>query len=35
MTWHTEYLIDNNDTEMINALYNGDYAVTLDELPEF
>ena len=35
MTWHTEYLTDNNDKEAINALYNSDYAITLDELPSF
>ena len=35
MTWHTEYLTDNNGMEEINALYNGDYVITLDELPDF
>lgn len=35
MTWHTEYLTDNNDKESIKALYNSDYAITLDELPNF
>ncbi|MBE6834916.1 MAG: hypothetical protein E7515_01540 [Ruminococcaceae bacterium] len=35
MTWHSEYLIDNNSTKEINALYNSDYVITLDELPEF
>ena len=35
MTWHTEYLTDNNGKDEIKALYNSDYAVTLDELPSF
>ena len=35
MTWHTEYLTDNNSKEAINALYNSDYAITLNELPGF
>lgn len=35
MTWHTEYLVDNNTPEAINELYNSDYIITLDELPGF
>lgn len=35
MTWHTEYLTENNSEEAINALYNSDYVITLDELPSF
>lgn len=35
MTWHTEYLIDNNDEKSLNELYNSDYVITLDELPVF
>jgi len=35
MTWHTEYLTDNNPPEKINELYNSDYIITLDELPSF
>ncbi|MCR4924650.1 MAG: glycoside hydrolase family 26 protein [Clostridiales bacterium] len=32
MTWHTEYLIDNNDDNALKELYNSDYIITLDEL---
>lgn len=35
MTWHTEYLVDRNTTESLNTLYNSDYIITLDELPNF
>ena len=34
MTWHTSHLTGNNVTAL-NALYNSDYAITLDELPDF
>ena len=33
LTWHTEYLTDENSEEALNALYNSDYVITLDELP--
>lgn len=32
MTWHTEYLTDNNDKIAIQELYNSDYVITLDEI---
>ncbi len=32
MTWHTEYLTDRNTDEALNALYNSDAVITLDEL---
>lgn len=35
MTWHTNYLIDENNTDDLSALYNDDYIITLDELPDF
>ena len=35
MTWHTEYLTDNNDTTSLNKLYNSELVITLDELPSF
>ncbi len=35
MTWHTEYLIDQNTKEELHEIYNSDYAITLDELPKF
>lgn len=35
MTWHTECLIDTNTKESLNAIYNSDYVITLDELPSF
>lgn len=37
MTWHTDYLTDekNNTKESLKEIYNGDYFITLDELPEF
>lgn len=35
MTWHTEYLTDTNTPEQLNALYNAENVITLDELPEF
>ena len=34
MTWHTSWLTDNSTTAL-NTLYNSDYAITLDELPDF
>ena len=35
MTWHTEWLIDTNTKEHLSELYNSDYVITLDELPDF
>ncbi len=32
MTWHTEYLTDNNTEAALNELYNSEYVITLDEL---
>ena len=34
MIWHTEWLT-KNDTENLNAVYNSDLVITLDELPSF
>ena len=36
MTWHTEWITDSkwNTKESIKAVYNSDYVITLDELPE-
>lgn len=33
MTWHTEYITDHNRISDLNAIYNDDYVITLDELP--
>lgn len=33
--WHTEYLTDTNTKEELSEIYNSDYVITLDELPEF
>lgn len=35
MTWHTEWLIDTNTSDELSEIYNSEYAITLDELPEF
>lgn len=35
MTWHTEWLIDTNTKDELNEIYNSEYTVTLDELPDF
>ena len=35
MTWHTEWLTDQNSNDKLNELYNSEYAITLDELPSF
>lgn len=35
MTWHTNYITEENTPEAIRTLYNDPYAITLDELPEF
>lgn len=41
LTWHTNYLTDSNydgktgnTTESLNKIYNSDWAITLDELPQ-
>ena len=34
MTWHTEHITDHNDTDNLNDIYNDDYVITLDELPD-
>ncbi len=33
MAWHTEYMIDRNEVENLQAIYNDEYVITLDELP--
>lgn len=33
MTWHTDHITGQNDPAALNALYNSDYVITLDELP--
>lgn len=35
MTWHTQYLIDENTKEHLKEIYNSEYVITLDELPSF
>ena len=38
MTWHTTWLTDTvegNTLEDLNAIYNSEHFITLDELPEF
>ena len=42
MTWHTEWLVYNdgesqneNTIDSLNAIYNDDYVITLEELPSF
>ncbi|MBQ9118693.1 MAG: hypothetical protein IJY09_01395 [Lachnospiraceae bacterium] len=37
MVWHTSYLTDGiaNPTGHLNEIYNSDYFITLDELPDF
>lgn len=35
LTWHTTYLTETNSIDDLKALYNSDYAITLDELPSF
>ncbi len=32
MTWHTNYLTDENTPSALSALYNSDYVITLDEI---
>ena len=33
MTWHTNFITDENDPDTLKAIYNDDYVITLDELP--
>ena len=35
MTWHTEHITGGNDVNDLNNIYNDEYVITLDELPEF
>ena len=35
MTWHTSQLTDNNPDSALKELYNDEYVVTLDELPDW
>ena len=35
LAWHTEYLVDNNTAENLKEIYNDEYVITLDELPDF
>ena len=34
LAWHTEYLVDNNTPQNLKAIYNDEYVITLDELPD-
>ncbi|MBE6816683.1 MAG: hypothetical protein E7520_03145 [Ruminococcaceae bacterium] len=33
LTWHTEYVTDHNTPAHLSEVYNSDYVITLDELP--
>ncbi|MBP3857042.1 MAG: hypothetical protein IK990_15670 [Ruminiclostridium sp.] len=33
MTWHTNYITDENDPKTLKEIYNDEYVITLDELP--
>lgn len=35
MTWTLSYLKDSNTKEELNTIFNHDYVITLDELPDF
>lgn len=35
MTWHTEYITDKNNVSDLKSIYNDDYVITLDELPDW
>ena len=37
MVWHTSWITDTsqNSVESLNEIYNSDYFITLDELPDF
>ncbi len=34
MTWHTEHITDGNNASDLKEIYNDEYVITLDELPE-
>lgn len=34
MTWHTTLIFDRNEPETLKEIYNSDYVITLDELPD-
>lgn len=34
MTWHTDHITGSNDIDDLKAIYNDDYVITLDELPD-
>lgn len=34
MTWHTDHITGSNDVDDLKAIYNDDYVITLDELPD-
>ncbi len=34
MTWHTDHITGHNDIDDLKAIYNDDYVITLDEVPE-
>ncbi len=35
MTWHTDYITVENDPETLKEIYEHEYVITLDELPDF
>ncbi len=35
LTWHTNYITDENTPDSLNAIYNDEYVITLDELPQW
>lgn len=35
MTWHTNYITEENEIDSLKEIYNSDYFITLDELPAF
>lgn len=35
MTWHTSYITKENKVEDLNMIFNHDYVITLDELPDW
>ncbi|MCR4780322.1 MAG: glycoside hydrolase family 26 protein [Ruminiclostridium sp.] len=34
LTWHTNYITDENDPGTLSEIYNDEYVITLDELPD-
>lgn len=34
MTWHTKHIMQDNHPETLKEIYNSDYVLTLDELPD-